>query len=52
MNFRIFYFYFEFYIYRAVGQLGRVFANGQVDRGSIPSRIIPKTQNGTCCRIA
>ena len=33
------------YIYnRAVGLMSRVFANGPGDRGSIPGRIIPKTQ--------
>ena len=26
------------------GQVGRVFANGPGDRGSIPGRVIPKTQ--------
>ncbi len=26
-----------------IGQAGRVFANGPVDRGSIPGRVIPKT---------
>ena len=29
---------------RAIGQMSRVFANGPVDRGSIPRRFIPKTQ--------
>ena len=29
---------------RAIGQMSRGFANGLVDRGSIPSRVIPKTQ--------
>ena len=33
------------YIYiRAIGQMSRVFANGPGDRGSIPGRVIPKTQ--------
>ena len=27
-----------------IGHVGRVFANGQGDRGSIPGRFIPKTQ--------
>ena len=31
-------------IVRPVGLLGRVFANGHGDRGSIPGRVIPKTQ--------
>ena len=30
-------------IYRLIGQLGRVFANGPGDLGSIPGRVIPKT---------
>ena len=30
---------------RAIGQMSRVFANGPGDRGSIPGRVIPKTQN-------
>ena len=29
---------------RAIGQMGRVFANGRGDRGSFPGRVIPKTQ--------
>ena len=29
--------------YRNIGQKGRVFTNGLGDRGSIPSRAIPKT---------
>ena len=29
---------------RPIGLVGRVFANGPGDRGSIPGRIIPKTQ--------
>ena len=28
----------------AIGLISRVFANGQGDRGSIPGRVIPKTQ--------
>ena len=32
------------YIY-IIGQVGRVFANGPGDLGSIPSRVIPKTLN-------
>ena len=30
----------------------RVFANGPGDRDSIPGRVIPKTKNGTWCRLA
>ena len=30
--------------YRAIGLMSRVFANGPGDRGSIPGRVIPKTQ--------
>ena len=29
---------------QAIGLMSRVFANGPGDRGSIPSRVIPKTQ--------
>ena len=29
----------------AIGLMSRVFANGLGDRGSIPGRVIPKTQN-------
>ena len=32
------------YIYRAIGLMSRVFANGPGDRGQIPGRIIPKIQ--------
>ena len=32
------------YINRAIGLMSRVFANGPGDRGSIPGRVIPKTQ--------
>ena len=31
-------------LYRAIGLMSRVFANGPGDRGSIPGRVIPKTQ--------
>ena len=31
------------YKYRLIGLMGRVFANGPGDLGSIPGRIIPKT---------
>ena len=31
-------------IYRAIGLMSRVFANGPGDRGSIPGRVIQKTQ--------
>ena len=30
--------------YWASGQMNTVFANGSVDRGSFPGRVIPKTQ--------
>ena len=30
--------------YQAIGLLSRVFANGLEDRGSIPGRVIPKSQ--------
>ena len=29
---------------RAIGLISRIFANGLGDRGSIPGRVIPKTQ--------
>ena len=32
------------YAYRLIGLVGRVFANGLQDLGSIPARVIPKTQ--------
>ena len=32
------------YMYRAIGLVSRVFANGSGDQGSIPGRVIPKTQ--------
>ena len=36
----------------AIGLKSRMFANGPGDRGSIPGRVIPKTQkNGTWCRL-
>ena len=31
-------------IYRPIGRVGRVFANGPVEWGSIPGRVIPKTK--------
>ena len=31
------------YLYQTIGLLGRVFANGPGDRGSILGRVIPKT---------
>ena len=37
-------FYNEVYTYVYIGQMSRVFANGPGDRGSIPDRVIPKTQ--------
>ena len=30
-------------LYRLIGRVGRVFANGPGDRGSISGRVIPKT---------
>ena len=30
-------------LYRLIGQVGKVFANGPGDQGSIPGRVIPKT---------
>ena len=30
--------------HRAIGLMSRVFTNGPVDRGSIPVRVLPKTQ--------
>ena len=32
------------YITQTIGLMSRVFANGLGDRGSIPGRVIPKTQ--------
>ena len=29
---------------QSIGLISRVFANGQGDQGSIPARVIPKTQ--------
>ena len=34
---------FEIHLYSSIGQVGRVFVNGQGDLGSIPGRVIPKT---------
>ena len=31
-------------VYRAIDLMSRVFANGPRDRGSIPGRVMPKTQ--------
>ena len=31
-------------VYRAIGLMSRVFANGPGNRGSIPGRVIPKTE--------
>ena len=31
-------------VYRAIGLMGRVFANGPGDSGSIPGWVIPKTK--------
>ena len=33
------------YVYRLIGLVGRVFANGPGDQGSIPGLVIPKTLN-------
>ena len=37
------YFYLILIIYTPVGLVGRVFANGLGDLGSVPGRVIPKT---------
>ena len=40
-------------VHRAIGLMSRMFANGPEDWGSIPGRVIPKTQkNGTWCHLA
>ena len=36
--------YMHIYIHQAIGLMSRVFANGLEDQGSIPGRVIPKTQ--------
>ena len=36
-------FTFNLFIYRLIGTVGRVFANGPGDLGPIPGRVIPKT---------
>ena len=36
--------YIYIYIYMLIGLMSRVFASGLGDRGSIPGRVIPKTQ--------
>ena len=33
----------RYYVHLFLGLVGRVFANGPGDRGSIPDRVIPKT---------
>ena len=33
-----------YYYFRSIGLMSRVFTNGPGDRGSIPGRLIPKTQ--------
>ena len=39
-----FFFFFKFSdLYQLIGLVGRVFANGLGDQGSIPGRVIPKT---------
>ena len=35
---------FYYYVNWAISLISRVFANGSGDRGSIPGRVIPKTQ--------
>ena len=35
---------YSVYIYQPIGLVGRVFANGLWGRGSIPDRVLPKTQ--------
>ena len=32
------------FVFRAIGRMSRVFANGLGDQGSIPGQVIPKTQ--------
>ena len=39
----IFFILFFFFIKRLIGLVGKVFANGPRDLGSIPGRVIPKT---------
>ena len=34
----------KYWVNRAFGRMCRVFANGPGDRGSIPGRVVPKTQ--------
>ena len=41
--FNLFPFPLIFIIYRLIGLVGRVFANGPGDQGSVPGRVIPKT---------
>ena len=42
-----------FQTFMSTGMMVKVFANGLGDLGSIPGRVIPKTQkNGTSCRLA
>ena len=36
--------YYYYYINRAICLMSRLFTNGQGDQGSIPGRVIPKTQ--------
>ena len=33
----------NYMIFSLIGLMGRVFANGPVDLGSVPARVIPKT---------
>ena len=45
---KTFLFFVSFKLNEISGLMSRVFANGPVDRGSIPGRVIPKTKkNGT-----
>ena len=37
-------YWFTNHIYRSIGLMGRVFANGLGDRSSVSGRVIPKTQ--------
>ena len=43
IGFIIVYFGLHYFIYNSYSLVGRVFANGPGDLGSIPRRIIPKT---------
>ena len=43
VNFQSFLSEFDYEGYRLIGPVGRVFANGPADLGSIPGCVIPKT---------